>query len=228
MARKEEEKKLSIEEKAQAKVTSFFVKNRVAILIAIAAVVVVVIGLFVILGINSSKAEKLQLQIQDLQGQLSTVLTSEDQAVKDKYVADLKALAGLGGKSYPAVKASYLLGLYYSALDTPDYASAITFYKAAYDAGKTTYLGALALYNLAVVTEENGDSAGALELYNQCYDEFSDDVEYAVSEKALFSSARLYEANGNKDLAKANYQVLADSFSYSEYGKLSAAKLLVL
>lgn len=216
--------------KIETKFNAFLAGNKKFLIIIAAAIVVAVVGLWIGLTIADNAANAAQLKIDTLQQSytewnfLQDKTTDEAVAGKDSLVADLNELAGKGGSSYPVVKANYLLGLL--AYEDGSYEQAKGYFDAVASKGADSYLGSLALYNAGVASEQLGDTAKAIEYYQSVYDRFGADA--AESPKALFSVARLHEANNNIDLAKAVFQQLADEFSASEYAKLAKSRLVVL
>ena len=96
-----------------------------------------------------------------------------------------------------------------------------------------TYLGQLALMNEAASYENLGNQERALELYNEVFDTYGQTSPYAP--KALFNAARLYEALGDTDLARATYEQLTGLYlspdnggQPSEYARMAEAYLVTM
>ena len=204
-------------------------KKRILIGIAV-ALVVIVIGLWIGLTVAENRADSMQLSIDNLQDTysewnfLEDKTTSEAKEMKDSLVTDLTDLADKSGDSYPVLKATYLLGLI--AYDGGEYDQALAHFLEVAKKGEGTYLESLSLYNAGVVSEQLGNTDKALEYYQTIYDTFGSDA--AESAKALFSVARLQEAKGDVELARAVLQQLADEFPSSEYAKLAQTRLVTL
>ena len=137
---------------------------------------------------------------------------------------ELAALAKKRGKSYPVVKALYLQGLI--AYQEEAYAEATTYFLSVVERNRDGYLAPLALFNAGVSSEQLGDSLKAIEYYQRVYDNYGNDA--VESPRALFSLARLYEAEGEKELARAMFQQLSDEFPASEFARLAKNRLVTL
>ncbi len=213
----------------ESKFNAFLGTYKRLIIIIAAVLVVALVGLGFGLKAVEKQADARQLTIDNLQKTYTEWAYSEDkttteaQATKEELVTDLSALAEKGGKTYPVLKADYLLGLI--AFDEGEYATALEQFLSVFNRSKETYLGSLSLLNAGVSSEMLDDNLKAIEYYQQVYDTYGGEA--AESPKALFSLARLHEANSNNDLAKAVLQQLADEFPASEYAKLAKSRLVV-
>jgi tetratricopeptide (TPR) repeat protein len=216
--------------KLEAKFTAFLGAKKRLLLIIAAAIVAAVVILWIALSVADRTANAAQLKIDNLQGSyqewafLEDKSTSEAVSAKENLLAGLQELADKGGSSYPALKATYLLGLV--SYEDGAYQDALQAFLRVSERGKDVYLASLALYNAGVASEQLGDATKALEYYQSVYDRFG--AQAPESPKALFSVARLHEANNSMDLAKAVFQQLADEFPASEYAKLAKSRLVVL
>jgi tetratricopeptide (TPR) repeat protein len=204
-------------------------KKRLLIIIA-AAILLAVAILWISLSVADNRAEDLQVAIDNAQRTYSEWVFLEDkssaegQSMRESLVEDLSQLAQKSGRSYPVLKAEYLLGLI--SYEEGAYNEALENFLAVSQKGSGTYLGSLALFNAGVASEQLGDHMNALEYYQRVYDTYGSDA--AESAKALFSVARLHESAGNTELARAVLQQLADEFAASEYAKLARSRLVVL
>lgn len=204
-------------------------KKRLLIIIA-AAILLAVAILWISLSVADNRAEDLQVAIDNAQRTYSEWVFLEDkssaegQSMRESLVEDLSQLAQKSGRSYPVLKAEYLLGLI--SYEEGAYNEALENFLAVSQKGSGTYLGSLALFNAGVASEQLGDHMNALEYYQRVYDTYGSDA--AESAKALFSVARLHERAGNTELARAVLQQLADEFAASEYAKLARSRLVVL
>ena len=227
MAKKEE---VTTSGKLESKFNSFLVAKKKLLIIVAVAIVVIVAGLWIGLTVADNRADALQLSIDNLQdtyeqwSYLEDKSTADAQSTKDSLVAELTDFSQKGGKSYPVLKSEYLLGLI--AYEDGSYEEALDHFESVHDRSGDTYLASLSLYNAGVASEQAGDTDTALAYYQAVYDTFGNEA--AESAKALFSVARLHEANGNVDLARAVFQQLADEFSASEYAKLAQSRLVIL
>ncbi len=215
--------------KLEGKLTNFIAKRKTILIVCAAVVVLALAGVWIGLSVNAKATAANQLTIDLLQEDYEAWMAMEDQK-SEEAVKALEALTGAlndlskKGNKYPAIKATYLLGL--TSYAQEDFQTARERFLAAYEKDKETYLAPLSLMNAAVCSERLGDNAKALEQYQSVYDQFGSEAPEAP--KALFSVARLHEAAKNIDLAKAVFQQLADEFSSSEYAKLAKTRLVTL
>jgi tetratricopeptide (TPR) repeat protein len=209
---------------------NFLSANKKILIIIGIVLVVALIALWIGLSVSSAIAQKNQLAIDQLQISydawvaLEDKNTTEAKASYDELVSALSAMAGKGGAKYPVLKAGYLLGLVYYT--NGDYQNALNRFADVAAKGSETYLAPLSLNNCGVTSELLGDTTKALEYYQKVYDTYGNDA--AESAKALFSVARIHEANKEIELAKAVFQQLVDEFAASEYAKLAQSRLVLL
>ncbi len=216
-------KEASTTEKIGNKFSTFVVSNKNIIIIVAAAIVVALIALGIGLKVSDNRANARQVAIDQLQEQYNEWIT-EDGADASDLKGELAALAKRGGKNYPAVKAIYLQGLI--AYQEGAYAEATTYFLSVVERNRDGYLAPLALFNAGVSSEQLGDSLKAIEYYQRVYDNYGNDA--VESPRALFSLARLYEAEGEKELARAMFQQLSDEFPASEFARLAKNRLVTL
>jgi tetratricopeptide (TPR) repeat protein len=207
------EKTLSTEEKMIGSVSTFFEKNKLILIVICAVIVVGILAAIIAVNAVNSAKDKAQIKIAKLEQQYAEVLASDAQDWT-ALTADLQAM--VKGSSYASVKSQYLLGLVY--YQQQNYTEASDAFMKAYDLNKSIYLAPLSLANAAACAEEGGDSAKALELYNQIYNDYP---ESGTAAKALFNVARMYYQQGNTQLAQATFAQVADYYPNSEYGKLA-------
>jgi tetratricopeptide (TPR) repeat protein len=207
------EKTLSTEEKMIGSVSTFFKKNKVILIVICAVIVVGILAAIIAVNAVNSAKDKAQIKVAKLEQQYAEVLASDAQDWT-ALTADLQAM--VKGSSYASVKSQYLLGLVY--YQQQNYTEASDAFMKAYDLNKSIYLAPLSLANAAACAEEGGDSAKALELYNQIYNDYP---QSGTAAKALFNVARMYYQQGNTQLAQATFAQVADYYPNSEYGKLA-------
>jgi tetratricopeptide (TPR) repeat protein len=223
-------KEITTSAKIENKFITFLGTYKKLLIIIAVALVVAMLGLWAGISIADKRANTLQLEIDNLQQTYSEWMfmedkaTTEAQSMKESLLADLSQLASKNNKSYPVLKATYLLGLI--AFEEGEYTQSLESFLKVAERGKQTYLGSLALFNAGVSSELLNDSVQAIEYYQQLYDYYGSEA--AEAPKALFSLARLHESNNNMELAKAVLQQLADEFPASEYAKLAQSRLVVL
>lgn len=225
---KKEAAEVTLAERIEGSLNGFLARNKTVAIIVLAVVVIGLIGLGVVTSVNQknlqaqfNKIDQLETSYSDLQA-----LGTEDAGYQAKYdalVADLTSLAS-NGKKYPNLKARYLLGMI--SFEKEEYQKALDSFIATYTNAEKNYLASLALANAAVSAEELNNDALALEYYTKVIDEFG--FSAAEAPKALFGQARLQEKSGNKELAKATFQQLADQFPTSEFAKIAVNRLALL
>lgn len=227
--------KISITQKISNHTEGFLQRNSKLLLIICAVIIVAIIVVAVISVTSEKKNQALYVSLDDLENSYTKIVamdttSAEYKTAVDGFYTECDALTSEGKSKYPAQKATMLKGdMYFIEENWADAASA---YEAASVLAKDTYIGPLALCNAAAASENNGDSAKALELYKKVWDVYGKEAPEAS--RALFNTARLYEAQGNIDLAKAAYQQVADEFrasssgSANEYAALAKNRLLVL
>jgi tetratricopeptide (TPR) repeat protein len=204
---------------------SDFLSNNQKLLGIIAIVLVIaVIVIGIVNAVMNNKALKNFDALDKAQTELSTATANPDsETYADdlaQAITDLQALEDV--KGYVGLKSSYLLAL--QSYNDKDYQAALDSFLVIKDDAKNTYLGSLSLSNAAVCAEQLGDDAKAIEYCQELIDVYGNDA--AETPKAMFTLARIYEKQGNSDLAQGQFQQLADQFSSSEYGKLAKNSLL--
>jgi len=207
------------------RVSTFLSKNSKFLLyILIAAVaVLIVIG---IVNISAHRKEIKNFDALEIAQTEFASATSADESSEtyqqdlDKAIADLQALEN--EKGYVGYKASYLLAL--KDFSDKNYQSALDRFVEISEKASGTYMGSLALSNAAVCAEQLGDEDKTIEYCQQLIDTYGNDA--AETPKTMFTLARIYEKQGNTELAKGQFQQLADQFPNSEYGKLAKNSLL--
>ena len=196
------------------------------ILIAIIAVLVVAaVSTVVVNSSNKKTYEKLDA-LTAAYSEFSS-MDADAEGYEDKKTTllnDASALSEKSVKNYPGAKATMILAdLCY---EDGYFANAIELYKKVAN-GQKSFLREVALMNMAAAMEENGDNAGALNIYNAFYDEYGLDSFY--SSRALFNAARLTE-NTDKALAISIYEQLVGEFGDygSEYAKMAKSRIAQL
>ena len=130
---------------------------------------------------------------------------------------------------YPGAKAMYLLADL--AYGEQDYQAAADYYAQIAAAQGATYLASLCNMNEAACYENLGDQEAALQLYRHVVDTYGDSGVFAP--KAMFSIGRIYDAQGNADLAQAEFETLTGLYlvpenggTPSEYARMAEAYLI--
>ena len=225
-----DKKEISFQRKVENSVDKFVNKNKMIIMITGIALVAIFVGLWIGISVSANRAEANMGIIDELDQQYTTwaqledVSTTEAVELSTTLKNDLAKFASSNSKSYPSVKASYLLGLV--AFKEGDWDTAKNEFLSSLEKGKDSYMAPLSLFNLAVTSEQLNDTNAALDYYQRVYD--STNGSAAQSAKALFNVGRLHEANNDIEIAKAVFQQLKDEYPSSEYAKLAASKLVLL
>ena len=195
-------------------VANFLLKNFKTIIIVGIVIIVALVGIVTVSVINSNKADKDFTSLSALEVLYKETLVETEKA--DEFLASADSLIASAKETYPGYKAMYLKALY--AFENKEYTNAL-------DLSSDNFLGSVALVNAAAAAENAGDLDKALEYNKKVWDDYS--TTSPVSAKALFNTARLYEAK-DMELAKGTYQQLADQYkdaTQSEYAKLAEARL---
>ena len=202
-------------------VANFLAKNFKTIIIVGIVIIVALVGIVTVSVINSNKAEKDFAALSALEVLYKETLVETEKA--DEFLASADSLIASAKETYPGYKAMYLKALY--AFENKEYTDALDLFYAVYELSSDNFLGSVALVNAAAAAENAGDLDKALEYNKKVWDDYS--TTSPVSAKALFNTARLYEAK-DMELAKGTYQQLADQYkdaTQSEYAKLAEARL---
>lgn len=184
------------------------------------AVVVVLLVLLVVFGVINNKKESSFDSLTALQASYESLETIGD----DQFITECEALISDAGlKSYPGAEAALMLANV--SYDNGDYTTALDWYTQVASAQADTYLYQVATISAAACQEMLGNNQDALNLYNTLWDSFGKDGLYGS--RALFSAGRLYEANGNLELAKASYEQLIAEYEslQSEFSALAKTRL---
>lgn len=202
------------------------ISNNKKIIIGICVAIIVVLAILsVVHVVSENNTKKAVNTLATAQTELSTAYaadsTADDyQANIDAAIAKIEALET--EKGYVGLKSTYLVAL--NNYNNKNYEDALSSFLDLAEKAKGTYLGSLALNNAIVCEEQLGNDAKTIEYCQQLLDEYGNEA--AESPKAMFTLARVYEKQGNTELAKSQFQQLSDQFPNSEYGKLAKNSLL--
>lgn len=227
---KNEKDKLSKTEKVMYSTDSFIQRNAKKIIGISIAIVVVVILVAVIAIVTDNNSEKTYAGLYDLESSYNNILvadkSSEEYAtLLSSFYSDAETYAAENKiDSYEGAKARLMFADL--KFDDGDYSTAYDTYMEIAAAHSDDYFAPLCLMNAAASAENMGNQDEALDLYTQVWDVYGKDAPEAP--KALFSQARIIEAQGDVELASSIYNQLADEFSSSYYSALAQAKLLTI
>lgn len=220
---------MTASEVISGKTESFLAKNgRLLLIIAIVAIAAVLIAA-VVTVVSGNRDEELAIAAYNVEDTYNTMaaLTEEDEGyaeARDAFLAAAEPLADDDGMGYAYLKANYLMGMYNFGIS--NWSEALSSFDLVADAANGTYMGSLALANAAAAAENNGDQGAALAYWQRLWDDYG--TEAAEAPRALFNTARIYEAQGDNELAAATYSQLRDEFPASEYAGLATSRLMVL
>ncbi len=230
---KENTNNLTGSERVSTKINSFLATHfKLVIGVCVAIVVAVAAVAIVLTSIADKKAASFDmlLEAETAYNTLSLMdqADADYQATLDDFTSRADALVAEGLDAYPGAKAQYLLAD--KAYADGDYQKAADLYLAVAEAQSSTYLGQLCTMNAAACYDSLSDNAKAFELYNSIFETYGEESPFAP--KALYNVARIYEAQGNMDLAAATLEQLTGLFlesatgNGSEYAKLAQARLI--
>lgn len=222
MAKKEEYKATKTEHVASQ--TNQWIGKNAKILIGVGVgVIVVLLALLIVLSVVDNKKERSFEALLVLETSYSKL----EEVGDDQFITECQALISDNGlSSYPGAKAAlYLADVSY---DNGDYSTALDWYNKVAEAQSKTYLYQVAMMNSAAANEMLDNTGAALDIYNTLWESFGKNGLYGS--RALFNAARLYEAQGNKELAKATYEQLVGEYEplQSEYAALAKTRLAQL
>ena len=192
------------------KVNEFIQKNRKIIFISIGIVVFLFVGMvaYLYLSDNANKKEIAELddlnrRFTDLHYFISQGIDYEDvDTLADEIEAfALKPSPLTFGKGIAKGRAWSLLGQIYSG--KKEWEKSEEAWLNAAITGNNTYIGPIALFNVAVSAEEQGNKEQAIEFLEQCV---SHKFEFPSAARAQFNIGRLHEELGNYDEALIAYR----------------------
>ena len=231
----EKEKNLTGSERVENKLNAFFGKNRKVLLIVGIVILAVIVGLCIGLGVAQSSTEKKFNALSELETQYADISAMDE--TSSEYSSGVSAFNAAADElissssldKYPGAKATLLKADL--AFSSGDYSVAADGYLSVKDAQADSYLASLAAMNAAACYENLGDNMTALSLYNEVIDRFGDNGVFAP--KAMFAIGRLYDAMGETELARAEFETLTGLYlnpenggNPSEYARMAEAYLI--
>lgn len=223
MAKKDKNSKLTTSEKFSEK-TNIWIGNHSKFLIGIgAAVIVVLLACIIIFAVINNTSEKKFEALSALETSYINIAEIGD----EQFIKEAEALiADAGLDTYPGTKAALMIADV--AYGNEDYTTALDWYTKVAEVQEKTYLYQVAVISAAACDEMLGNASAALDKYNQLWSDFGRDGLYGS--RALFNAARLYESQGNIELAKATYDQLVGEYEemQSEYASLATTRLAQL
>ena len=217
------------------KLNSFIGRNSKLILGIGIALIVVIIALCIALVTVQSTTNKRFDAVTVLESDYNALLMMDPESAEyadssASFRTSAESLASDAGlDTYPGAKAMYLLAEL--AFADQDYQSAADYYAQIAEAQNDTYFAPLCKMNEAVCYENLGDADTALELYRNVIETYGDYGAYAP--KAMFSIGRIYDSQGEKALAQAEFETLTGLYLVpenggipSEYARMAEAYLI--
>jgi tetratricopeptide (TPR) repeat protein len=187
------------------RVNNFIQRNRRGITITLCLFVAMFIGLIAYLVISDNLNKKAIAEVDELTSRFEEFMffSIEDYLTEDVDIllADIEDFAMNNNRGFPGSKAWSMAGHIYSGRQ--DWDNAQTAWQNSVRQGERTYLGPIALFNAAVVAEEQGKIEEAIGFYKQS---LSHDFEFPAAPRAQFSIGRLNESLGNFDEAVEAYR----------------------
>ncbi len=222
MAKKDENKLTSTEKFAQK--TNLWIGDHAKVLIGVGvAVIIALIALIIVFAVIGNRNDRRFDDLVALESSYSNI----DEIGDEQFITEAEAVVSDAGlKSYPGAKAALLIADV--SYDNEDYDLALDWYSQVATAQADTYLYQVATINQAACYEMLGNNTEALNLYIALWDSFG--VEGIYGSRVLFNTARLYEAEGNVELAMATYEQLVGEYSDAqrEYAALATTRLAQL
>ena len=209
---------------ASKKLAGFIEKRKTVFITILIVLVCLLIGYVVCASIaNNNKVKGLQAI-----DEITFELTDKSSSLSDSEItarlntAMEKASAYISKGGIVGARANMLCADI--AYQQKKYAESADFWKAAAEKSKKSYIAPLCYFNLAVCSEETGNNADATAYYKLA----ADNKNFVMRTHAMFSYARLLEANGNYADAAATYTELNDSFSGDAWANLAKSRLIAL
>ncbi len=209
---------------ASKKLAGFIEKRKTVFITILIVLVCLLIGYVVCASIaNNNKVKGLQAIDEitfELTDKSSSLSDSEITARLNTAMEKASAYTSKGG--IVGARANMLCADI--AYQQKKYAESADFWKVAAEKSKKSYIAPLCYFNLAVCSEETGNNADATAYYKLA----ADNKNFVMRTHAMFSYARLLEANGNYADAAATYTELNDSFSGDAWANLAKSRLIAL
>jgi tetratricopeptide (TPR) repeat protein len=209
----------------------FIQKNRRGLVVCLAAIMVVVISVAAAFSIRGRMTAKALSAVEEYGRRyeaLRIYITSEEPADESKK-ADVTALLEelsvfeARNSGYAAARAYAISAGIYG--DQKNWAEAEKAWTGAARAAAKTYFEPVALFNAAAAAEEQGNNAGAIELYKQAVNL----GDFPAAARAQFAVGRLQEAQDSKDAALEAYRaVLAGWPQDTVWANLAQSRIIVL
>ncbi|MDR2103658.1 MAG: tetratricopeptide repeat protein [Treponema sp.] len=219
----EKSENLSINEK----LNGFLQKNRRSIIIGLGALFVLLAGFIGVLIIRDTLQAKAISAVEDFTRRYEVLLidlNEPDKAEEVQALSDELALFAKKHRGYAGARSySLLAGIY---AEKKDWAEAEKAWTNAARSAPKTYLAPVSLFNAAVAAEEQGNAAGAIELYTEI---LSMTNIFPAAPRAQFSIGRLQEAQKNNEAALEAYRAVINKWpDETVWTNLAQSRILVI
>jgi cytochrome c-type biogenesis protein CcmH/NrfG len=185
-------------------INNFFQKNRKAVFIFCGAVLVFLVVFIAALGVLGVLRNRAINGVEELNRRYEALRFDIAETSKESEVTELlQELTGFAEKNsgYAGGRAWSIIGSIYA--DKKEWQEAEKAYARAAKAAAKTYIAPTAYFNAAAAAEEQGNTAGAIELYTKC---LSLSALFPAAARAQFAIGRLKEAQDDKAAAVEAYR----------------------
>jgi tetratricopeptide (TPR) repeat protein len=185
------------------KISDFVQKNRKGIFVSFAVLIILFLGFVAFLFISDSQNKKAIAEFEEINRNLSELSIEET----DELLEKMSVFAGKN-KVFAGSRAWSVIGQIY--IDREEWELAEEAWLNAAKAAPKTYLGPIALFQAAAVSEEQGKYEQAIDLYNQS---ITSKFDFPFAARAQFSIGRLYEHIGDFPSAVEAYRAVLINWS---------------
>jgi tetratricopeptide (TPR) repeat protein len=182
--------------------------------------VVVLVAVLVAADYLNTRNEQ---RFDEIMGRLARIKGPTEQAGMNVVIADLKTYIDSTYFGFSHNAAYYVLGnIYY---DRRKWSESKQYLVAFADKEKKSVLAPIALLKAALSMEEANDLKGAIELYKQLEDRYSDSV---MADQLFYNYARVCALSGDMVNARNYYNKVISSFPESGYSPQAKKRLFML
>ncbi len=207
-------------------ISEYIMKHRKVIMAFLAGTSAIVLAIVVYSVVVEKKNTAAIARIESLLEQWETAKTeNEGQALtkaEDTILAELDTITAKNKNLSSGARANLVAAELY--FNRKDWNNARERYLAAAQAKESIYTAPIAYYNAAVCSEELADMEQAIALYNKAMDHES----FTMKPRALFNIGRIEEQRGNRDLAIASYEKMAESYPDDSWTLLAKSRIIAL
>lgn len=207
-------------------ISDFLLRYRRIILASIAVVSAVVLAIVVFFVVVEKRNVAATAKIETLLEKWETVKTGKEGQeladAEDDILAELNSIAEKNKRLSAGARANLVAAEIY--FKKTDWRNARDRYLAAAASKESIYIAPLAYYNAAVCSEELADPDQAIELYNKALDHDS----FTMKPRAIFNIGRIEEQRGNRDLAIASYEKMAELYPEDSWTMLAKSRIIAL